>query len=144
MFPDAKFLYLIRNPYTVFESTRNFFTHTIRPLRLQTFGDDELERNFLEVYRRLYFKYEKDKHLIPPGNLMELKFEDFEADPLSATETIYHRLNLPGFSESKARIEACLKKKQGYRKNRYAYDKHTIKTVEENWAMSLQDWNYSI
>ena len=35
MFPNAKFIYLMRNPYTVFESTRSFFTNTIQPLKLQ-------------------------------------------------------------------------------------------------------------
>jgi hypothetical protein len=33
MFPNAKFIYLMRNPYTVFESTRSFFTNTIQPPR---------------------------------------------------------------------------------------------------------------
>ena len=32
LYPNAKFVYLIRNPYTVFESTRNFFLNTINPL----------------------------------------------------------------------------------------------------------------
>ena len=35
MFPNAKFIYLMRNPYTVFESTRSFFTNTIQPLKLE-------------------------------------------------------------------------------------------------------------
>ena len=34
MFPNAKFIYLMRNPYTVFESTRSFFSNTILPLQL--------------------------------------------------------------------------------------------------------------
>ena len=34
MFPNAKFIYLKRNPYTVFESTRSFFTNTIKPQQL--------------------------------------------------------------------------------------------------------------
>ena len=36
LFPNAKFIYLMRNPYTVFESTRSFFTQTIAPLKLRT------------------------------------------------------------------------------------------------------------
>ena len=88
MFPNAKFIYLMRNPYTVFESTRSFFTNTIIPLQLQKISPEELEKNILEVYTRLYRKYEEDKKLIPAGNLIEIKFEDFEADALAMTEKI--------------------------------------------------------
>ena len=58
MFPNAKFIYLKRNPYTVFESTRSFFTNTIQPLRLQDITNEQIEANFIEVYRRLFYKYE--------------------------------------------------------------------------------------
>ena len=35
---------------------------------------------------KLYHKYESDKKFIPEGNLMEVKFEDFEADAMGMTE----------------------------------------------------------
>ena len=144
MFPNAKFLYLKRNPYTVFESTYNFFTNTIRPLKLQVLGDEQLEKNFVEVYRQLYFKYEEEKSLIPKGNLMEIKFEDFEAEAFSMTEYIYEQLNLPGFSQARNNIEKYIGKKKGYKKNNYKYNEHTVKTVEKNWGMTLKDWGYNL
>ena len=49
MFPNAKFIYLMRNPYTVFESTRSFFTNTIKPLQLQNITPEELQENILSV-----------------------------------------------------------------------------------------------
>ena len=63
MFPNAKFIYLIRNPYTVFESTRSFFNNTIIPLQLQKISPEEMEKNILEVYSRLYHTYEEEKKL---------------------------------------------------------------------------------
>ena len=89
MFPNAKFIYLMRNPYTVFESTRSFFTNTIQPLKLQDIGNEQLEENILSIYAKLYHKYESDKQFIPEGNLREVKFEDFEADAMGMTEDIY-------------------------------------------------------
>ena len=68
MFPNAKFIYLMRNPYTVFESTRSFFTNTIQPLMLQNISNEELQANILEIYSKLYHKYEEDKKFIPEGN----------------------------------------------------------------------------
>ena len=144
MFPNAKFIYLKRNPYTVFESTRSFFTNTIQPLRLQDITNEQIEANFIEVYRRLFYKYEEEKHLIPEGNLVEVKFEDFEKDAFAMTENIYGTLNLPGFKESKADIEKYLGKKKGYKKNQYKYEDRTVRLVEENWGMALKEWGYSL
>lgn len=144
MFPNAKFIYLMRNPYTVFESTRSFFTNTIQPLRLQEITDAEIEANVIEVYRRLYYKYEEEKHLIPKGNLIEVKFEDFERNAYEMTEEIYRSLNLPGFEAAKEDIERYLGKKKGYKKNQYKYEQRTIDLVEKNWGMALEKWGYSL
>lgn len=144
MYPNAKFIYLKRNPYTVFESTRSFFTHTIRPLQLQHISPEELEANIIEVYRRLYYKYEEEKHLIPKENLVEIKFEDFEADAFGMTRDIYTQLQLPGFDAAQADIEKYLGKKKGYKKNQYQYEDRTVQLVEEHWNMALREWGYSL
>ena len=144
MFPNAKFIYLKRNPYTVFESTRSFFTNTIQPLRLQDITNEQIESNLIEVYRRLFYKFEEQKYLIPEGNLVEVKFEDFEQDAYAMTEDIYRRLDLPGFEVAKGDIEKYLGRKKGYKKNRYKYDDRTVKLVEENWGMALKEWGYAL
>ena len=144
MFPDAKFVYLMRNPYTVFESTRSFFTNTIQPLKLQEFTDEQIEENILSVYAKLYHKYEADKHLIPEGNLIEVKFEDFEADALGMTRQIYQTLGLPGWEEARTAIEQYVGSKKGYKKNKYQYDPRTRELVEKHWKFALDDWGYNI
>ena len=144
MFPNAKFIYLVRNPYTVFESTRSFFTNTIQPLKLEDIAPEELEQNILSVYAKLYHKYEADKSCIPAGNLIEVKFEDFEADAMGMTEHIYQALSLPGYPESRAAIEKYVGGKKGYKKNKYKYDDRTVRLVQENWGFALEQWKYEI
>ena len=144
MFPNAKFIYLMRNPYTVFESTRSFFTNTIQPLKLQDISNEELEKNILSIYAKLYHKYEADKGCIPAGNLIEVKFEDFEADAMGMTEHIYQALSIPGFTEARADIEKYVGGKKGYKKNKYKYDDRTVHLVQENWGFSLEQWEYEL
>lgn len=144
MFPNAKFIYLMRNPYTVFESTRSFFTNTIQPLKLQDISNDEIEANIIETYKQLYHKYEKDKKLIPEGNLVEIKFEDFEANAFEITENIYQTLAIPGFPEAREAISKYLDKKKGYKKNAYKYDPRTVELVEKNWDFALKQWDYKL
>lgn len=144
MFPNAKFIYLMRNPYTVFESTRSFFTNTIQPLKLEEFSNQEIQDNIVKTYRDLYFKYEKDKALIPEGNLIEVKFEDFEKNALEMTKNIYNTLSIPGFENARPAIEAYLDTKKGYKKNQYKYEDETVRIVEENWDFALKDWEYKL
>jgi hypothetical protein len=134
----------MRNPYTVFESTRSFFINTIQPLKLQDISNEELEKNILSVYAKLYHKYEEDKKFIPEGNLIEVKFEDFEADAMGMTEKIYRELSIPGFAEAKADIEKYVGGKKGYKKNKYSYNERTVQLVQENWDFALKQWNYEL
>ena len=144
MFPNAKFIYLMRNPYTVFESTRSFFTNTIQPLKLQDISNDEIEKNILSIYAKLYHKYEADKSCIPAGNLMEVKFEDFEADAMGMTEQIYRGLSIPGFAEARNDIEKYVGGKKGYKNNKYKYDDRTVQLVQDNWNFALEQWKYEL
>lgn len=144
MFPNAKFIYLMRNPYTVFESTRSFFINTIKPLKLQDISDDDIRENILTVYSKLYHKYEEEKHLIPKGNLVEVRFEDYEKETFDMTQEIYSKLSLPNFGEAKDAILAYIDKKKGYKKNQYKYSSETIKLVESRWNFALDQWGYTI
>ena len=96
------------------------------------------------MYAKLYHKYEADKSCIPQGNLIEVKFEDFEADAMGMTEQIYKSLNLPGWNESREAIERYVGGKKGYKKNKYKYDDRTVNLVQDNWGFALKDWGYEL
>lgn len=142
MFPNAKFIYLIREPYTVFESSRSFFTQTIGPLELHSIPLDEMERNILYGYKELHDAYQEQKKYIPEGNLFEVKFEEFEKDAMGITERIYRELNIPGWDEAKPLIEKYVESKKGYKKNKYSYDPRTVQMVNEAWGPILDQWGY--
>lgn len=142
MFPNAKFIYLMRNPYTVFESTRSFYTNTIAPLELHSISPEELEQNILRNYVELYDAYQEQKKYIPEGNLFEVKFEDIEKDAYGITERIYKELHIPGWEEAKPLIQKYLDKKKGYKKNKYEYKPRTVQLVNAHWQPILEEWGY--
>ena len=144
MFPNAKFIYLMRNPYAVFRSTVSFFTATIQPLKLQDISAAEIEERVLSIYTQLYRSYEESKHLIPQGNLIEIKFEDFESDAYAMTEKIYKSLQIPGWDNAKDDIRAYLEKKKSYQKNTSSYDEHTKQQVQKHWRYAMEQWGYDI
>lgn len=144
MYPDARFIYIYRNPYVVFESTRKLIQTTIPPLHFQSFTEEQLEENILQVYRDLLLKYEADKHLIPDENMLEIKFEDFEKDNLSHIREIYQKLRIPGFSEVETKFRDYVDSQKEYEKNLYNLDERIKKKIEANWGFMIEKGNYTI
>jgi len=140
-FPEARFIYLMRNPYTVFESTRAFFLNTIQQLQFNSITEEEMEQNILQNYMKLYHAYKERKKSLRPDLLYEVRFEDIEEDALAITEDIYRKLNIPGWDEARPAIEKYIHSKAGYKKNSYEYQPRTIQLVNEHWSEALDDWN---
>ena len=123
LFPDAKFIFLVRNPYVVFASTVKFYRTLIPVFQLQDVDWDEIEAAFLYTYVDMTRRYMRDRELIPKGNLIEVRFEDFEADPMGVIDRVYAALNLPGLERARQPIAEYLLKVSGYRKNIYQFDR---------------------
>lgn len=144
LFPRARYIYLIRNPYTVFESTRSFFLNTIKPLQFNTITNEQMEQNILRNYMELYHAYKEQSLPLKEagGVLYEVRFEDIEQDALTITEDIYRKLGIPGWKEAKPAIEKYILSKKGYKKNHYQYEPRTIQLVNEYWGEVFDDWGY--
>ena len=142
MFPNAKFIFLIRDPYTVFESSCSFFTQTIAPLELNSITKEEMEHNILYGYREMYDAYQEQKKYIPEGHLFEVKFEEFEKNALQITERIYQELDIPGWEQARPAIEAYINRKKEHKKNQYQYNSRTISMINDAWGDILDTWGY--
>jgi omega-hydroxy-beta-dihydromenaquinone-9 sulfotransferase len=144
LFPDARFIHIVRNPYTVFLSTRHFFESLLTNTRLQETSREEIEANVLWFYERLMRRFLAERDLIPPENLVEIRFEQFEADPLGELRGAYSQLRLPGFDATEDAFRGHLASLNGYRKNRYTLDDHAIRNVERHWGFALAHWGYGL
>lgn len=144
LYPNAKFIYLIRNPYTVYKSTMSFVWNTIQSTKLQDITKEEIEKEILASYQALYEKYEADKPLIPEGHLYELRFEDFEKDPVGMAEQIYKALDLGDFESVRPLMAEYAGQKKGFRKNKYVYDEKTLAAVDGHWHKAVEQWGYQI
>ncbi len=82
LFPDAKFVHVHRDPFTVFRSTRHLNDVLTRSLQFQRSDPDpsRLDDAVIRRYRALHDAYFDERALIPGGDLHELAFEDLERD----------------------------------------------------------------
>lgn len=142
LFPEAKFIHIHRNPYRVFLFTLHLHNTVLPRSQLQRIAPDRVETNVLEFYERLMKRYLADRHLIPAGNLVEVRFEDLERAPLDELRRIYEELGLPGFAAAEPAFRLYVKAVAGYRKNVYQIDGEVIAKVNRHWNFAFEQWGY--
>ena len=96
----------------------------------------------LRNYEKLMWRYEADKALIPEGNLFEVRFEDFEANPLGEMARVYQALGLTLTPEAQTRMEQYLLAVKGYKKNTYRLDRRTRRELARRWGFMIRRWHY--
>ena len=144
LYPDAKFLYIYRNPYTVFFSTQKFFYQLFPTLWLHKTTNEFIDKMIFEVYVDLMELYEKQKSLIPPENIMEIRFEDLEMNPLRMTEKIYNQLLKEDFRQIESCFSNYIQTQKSYRKNRYTVTAGMVETIEQNWGKYIAKYGYQL
>ena len=67
MFPKARFIHIIRNPFVIFPSTINLWKRLYRNDGLQMPTYEGLDEQVFETFTRMYDVFERDRSLIPRG-----------------------------------------------------------------------------
>ena len=142
IFPGAKFIHIYRDPYVVFKSTQKLHREMRDLIALQPLSDADIEDNVLFVYREVMARFFEQKDAIPPGNLVEVRFEDLEQRPMVELERVYAHLGLPGWDAARDPIARYLATLAGYQKNRFSMVRRDIEKVEEYWRFAIDRWGY--
>lgn len=117
LFPHAKFIFLHRDPYTVFLSTLHMYDRVVRTQFFHDVSDKEIEDLVMYMSRETLQKYLDDRHLIPKGNLIEVPYKDLSDKPYETVKKIYEELSLPEFKQVEPAIKKHLEEVKGYKKN---------------------------
>ncbi len=142
LFPDARFVHIVRDPYPVFQSMRNMYRKVLPGQELQTLDWDRIDAWVVDAYRRLMTKYLADRKQIPAGHLVEIRYEDLDARPLEILPMIYRSLELPDFEVVRPRIEKYLESLGRFEKNRFEYPDEIVEAVNSDWGFALEAFGY--
>ena len=143
MFPKAKFIHIHRNPIEVFLSTRHFYQKMLPHLQLQPIAQEEMDGHIIDIYKNLMNDYFEQKEIIPPGNLIEVSFDELENRPEAILGNIYEKLNLPGFENAKPMFRKYFKRMESYRKNKHTITKEQVEKIQYEWGFAMKRLNYS-
>jgi len=152
MFPGARFLHIVRDPFIVFPSTLRLW----RSLEdVQSFqvgpgpGDAaaaiaaEEEEYVFAAFETMYAAFERDRPRLPAGSLHEVRYEDLVVDPVGRLAEAYSALGLGGFDAVRPALEKQAEAMKRYRTNTYRHDPRIVAGIVQRWGAFSERYGYA-
>ncbi len=144
MFPDARFVHIVRDPYVIYPSTLNVWRSLYQTHGLQRPTFQGLEEHVLETFLRMHETLEKTRGLISPNRFFEVRYEDLVADPVSQMRTLYETLELGEFDNVLPLLEEYLGGVGDYRVNKYELTDQERAEVQRRWKPYFERYGYDL
>ncbi len=143
MFPEARFVHIVRDPYVVFPSTVNLWKSLYLTHGLQTPTFAGLDEYVFETFSRMYRMLEETRGLVDPARFHELRYEDLVRDPVAEMGGLYDRLGLGGFDKVLPRLKAYLEANADYKTNRYPMTPELRAEIGRRWGEVIRRYGYA-
>lgn len=144
VFPDAKFVHIVRDPLVLFASTVRLWKSLCAAEGMQSPVEaDWIPNHVLDTFVRMYSRFEQDRDLIPPGNLVDVHYESLIADPIGQLRQIYDSLNLDDFTIVEPAIADYARKMRDYRPNQHTLSPEQSERIRQRWAPYFERYGYA-
>ncbi len=144
MFPRARFVHIVRDPYVLFPSTMKTWKRLYRYHGLQVPRYEGLEEYVLATLPRMYEAFERDRGLIDPSRLCEVRYEDLARDPVGQMRRVYEELALGDFETARPAIEDYAARTRDYQPNRHELAPEMRAEVARRWRSYFEKYGYEI
>jgi hypothetical protein len=142
LFPAARFVHIVRNPYLVYQSMRNMYRKILPREVLQELDWDAVDAWTLEAYQKLMGRYLDDRKRIPDDRLFEVRFEDLDERPVEVLTRLYETLELPGLERALPEFEGYLAELGTFEKNRFEFPSEVVEAVNGHWGFAFDAFGY--
>jgi hypothetical protein len=145
LFPEARFVHIHRNPFTVFQSTRHTQEMILASMRVQDPRCFDVEEHVLACYDEMYEAFFAERGLIAPGRYHEIGFEELEQDPLGQMQKLYEGLGLDGFADVEPALRGYVASQRDYRKNEFRPLPEPLRErIATRWRRTFVEWGYPL
>jgi hypothetical protein len=144
MFPDARFVHIVRDPYVVFTSTVKLWKSLIQKHCLQTLRDEAgIREKVFREFRVIYDRLEEAKPLIPGGHFHEVRYEELVKDTRGEMRKLYDALHLGAFDEYRPKLDEYLSQNAGYETNKFQMTVADRGEVTARWGDVIRRYGYA-
>lgn len=142
VFPNAKFVHIIRDPKDVYPSMRKLWVRLLAAFSWQNPKGIDFHETTLSVYERTMRAHLEDREKIPAEDYHEIRFEDLDANPVDTVSKIYNALGLNGGDASLEPLREYVDSQKDYRKNQHDLDEDLRAELADRWGFAFDAWGY--
>jgi hypothetical protein len=142
LFPDARFIHIVRDPYPLYGSTVKLWKTLYKFQALQEPNHQGLEEYVFSCFERMYEAFERDRPLIDPSRYFEVRYEDFVASPIEHMRSLYDHLGLGEFGTALPKLQAYFEDQQGYRADTYQIPDSLRDQIDRRWGPYMRKYGY--
>lgn len=143
LFPDARFIHIVRNPFVLFPSTINLWKSldVTQGLQKPTFAG--LRDYVLDTLPLMYEQFDDARSQLMANRFVEIQYEELIRDPVGHVAEIYRRLELGGFETARPLIEEYVAGTKNYETNRYELPDVDRDAVTHRWGEYARKYGYA-
>ncbi len=143
LFPDARFLFIYRDPLEVYPSTQKLYRNVLPVFQLQDYDFQQVKKDIIWIYKDLMQTYLDERTLVPQHQLYEVSYEDMVNHPMEHLAAMYNRFELGDFSSVSKQFEQYLNKQQikSYQKSEYDIPEEEIRELKREWGFAMDRWS---
>lgn len=144
LFPGSKFVFIHRNPFEVYRSTRKLYKHSTESQYLQDVTEEEIEDCIFTNYTELMQSYLEKRGQLKSNDLIEISYDQLSKNPMETMRLIYDQLELGNWEDASTHIMNYLQTVDDYEKNHFKpLPDRIVARIQEEWAFSFEIWGYS-
>ena len=143
MFPESRFLHVVRDPFVVIPSTLRLWKSLYDVQALQVDRGEALEEYVFAAFAEMHAALERDRATLPADRLHEVRYEDLVADPVGTLEQCYERLDLGEFDRVRPALERQAESMRRYRTNTYRHDPRLVAEIAARYKPFLDRYGYA-
>jgi hypothetical protein len=142
LFPDARFIFIHRNPFDVYASSERFWKVVLSKYVLGASESVQVKEIIQLQYEKMMDNYLTQKHLIPKGRLAEIAYDCLVKEPVYVMETIFTELGLAEFSQYKQVLSDFAIREKEHQALKHSLTCEQQKNISKRWRKYFDEWNY--
>jgi len=144
LFPQARFVNLVRDPYKVFPSTVRLWKGLYSSHGYQQPNFAGLEERVFETFSHMHQRLEATRSAVDPSRIYDLRYEDLVRDPLAQVREMYERLALGDFATAEPGLREYLDQRSEYKTNRHQLSPSTRAEIGRRWQPYFERYGYDL
>ena len=142
MFPGARFIHIVRDPFIVFPSTKRLW-HSLHHVQAMQIDSEKHAKEYVfKCFDTMYSAFERDRAKLKEGQLHEIHYEELVADPVASMKIAYKKLALGDFERVRPAFERQAESMKEYTTNTYQHDSRIVSEITKRWQPFIQRYGY--